>query len=145
MPRVLFCCTFNAVRSPMAAALLAHYAGPRLSVTSAGVVRGLNDPFAFAVMDEIGIDLSVHEPRDFTDLGRQTFDTIVTLSPEAHHHALEMTRIMTADVTYWPTFDPSLLGGDVPRGVKAAAYRTLRDQLSARIRDRFGVEGGPSV
>ncbi|MDX2308156.1 MAG: low molecular weight phosphatase family protein [Hyphomicrobium sp.] len=144
-PRVLFACTYNAVRSPMAAALLVHYAGARLSVTSAGVIRGLNDPFAMAVMDEIGIDLTSHEPREFRDLGRHTFDTIITLSPEAHHHALEFTRIMLVDVEYWPTFDPSLLSGDVPRARKATAYRALRDQLDGRIRNRFKIDGGPTV
>lgn len=144
-PRVLFACTFNAVRSPIAAALLRHYAGPHMRIASAGVHLGRPDPFAMAVMEEIGIDLTRHEPCVFADLERQLFDTIITLSPEAHHHALEFTRIMPVSVEYWPTFDPSVLGEGAGRQRIAAAYRELRDALAERVRQRFAIEGGPSV
>lgn len=144
-PRILFACTFNAVRSPMAEAILQHLAGPRLSVTSAGVRHGHPDPFVMAVMDEIGIDVTAHEPRTFAELGHQCFSSIITLSPEAQHHAVELTRIMAADVTYWPTFDPSLLDPKSGRKALLAAYRRLRDDLLAHIKRHFAIEGGPSV
>lgn len=129
----------------MAAAILHHLAGPRLDVTSAGVRRGHADPFVMAVMDEIGIDVTAHQPRVFSDLERQTFSTIITLSPEAQHHAVELTRIMKADVEYWPTFDPSMLPPEAGRLVLLKAYRKLREDLITRIKNRFDISGGPSV
>ncbi len=144
-PRILFACTLNAVRSPMAAAILHQLAGPKLTVTSAGVRRGHADPFVMAVMDEIGIDVTAHQPRIFGELERQTFTTIITLSPEAQHHAVELTRIMKAEVEYWPTFDPSMLPAEAGRAALLKAYRKLRDDLTGKIKARFAIAGGPSV
>lgn len=142
---VLFACTLNAVRSPMAAAILRHLAGLRVYVESAGVRAGTVDPFVVAVMDEIGIDLNTHAPRTLADLNDSMFDLIVTLSPEAHHQALEWTRTMAVDVEYWPTFDPSLMQTDGNREQILSAYRAVRDNLFRRIKERFALEGGPSV
>ena len=114
---VLFACTMNAVRSPMAAAILRHLVGRRVYVESAGVRAGGPDAFAVAVMDEIGIDISQHTPRTLRDLHDTSFDLIVTLSPEAHHQALELTRTMAVDVEYWPTFDAT--HDDRPRQPRA--------------------------
>lgn len=129
----------------MAAAILHQLAGPRLAVTSAGVRRGHADPFVMAVMDEIGIDVTAHQPRIFAELERQTFSTIITLSPEAQHHAVELTRIMKAEVEYWPTFDPSMIPPAAGRAVLIKAYRKLRDDLTDKIKGRFEIAGGPSV
>src|SRR5262245_57164342 len=112
---VLFACTMNAVRSPMAAAILRHLGGRGVYVESAGVRAGDPDPFASAVMEEIGIDLTQHNPRTLEDLNDTSFDLIVTLSPEAHHQALELTRTMAVDVEYWPTFDATALHGHANR------------------------------
>jgi protein-tyrosine-phosphatase len=84
-------------------------------------------------------------PRSFADLGDNTFDLIITLSPEAHHHALELTRTMACDVEYWPTLDATVASGDQTRNQMAARYRQVRDELFERIRDRFNLEGGPNV
>jgi protein-tyrosine-phosphatase len=129
----------------MAAAILAHLAGMRLAVASAGVRAGLPDPYMVAVMDEIGIDMSDHEPQALDAIGEATFDLIITLSPEAHHHALELTRTMVADVEYWPTYDATAPAGKETREQKIARYRGVRDGLFQRIKARFGLEGGPSV
>lgn len=142
---VLFACTLNAVRSPMAAAILGHLAGRRIYVTSAGVRAGEIDPFVAAVMDEIGIDLSRHQPHTLGELNDTSFDLIVTLSPEAHHQALELTRTMAVEVEYWPTFDASMMIGQGSRDQVLDAYRSVRDRLFRRIKDRFGLAGGPSV
>ena len=142
---VLFACTMNAVRSPMAAAILRHLAGRRVYVQSAGVRAGEPDPFAAAVMDEIGIDVSGHEPITLAELDDSSFDLIITLSPEAHHQALEWTRTMAVDVEYWPTLDASMMQGFGAREQVLDAYRSVRDRLFRRIKDRFGLEGGPSV
>jgi len=142
---VLFACTMNSVRSPMAAAILRHLAGRRAYVESAGVRAGGLDAFAVAAMDEIGIDISRHTPRTLRDLHDTSFDLIVSLSPEAHHQALELTRTMAVDVEYWPTFDATLLIGSAGREQILQAYREVRDGLFQRIKRRFGFEGGPSV
>jgi protein-tyrosine-phosphatase len=132
---VLFACTHNALRSPMAAALMRHFHGHHIWVQSVGVHRGEPDPFAIAVMDEIGIDISMHKPQRFDDLEDSFFDLVVSLSPEAQHHAVEMTRNMACDVLFWPTFDPSTIDGN--RETMLDAYRSVRDQLSQRILRRF--------
>lgn len=142
---VLFACTMNAVRSPMAAAILTHLAGRRIYCTSAGVRAGEVDPFVTAVMDEIGIDVSRHQPQTLADLNDTSFDLIVTLSPEAHHQALELTRTMAVDVEYWPTFDASLMLGQGSRDQVLDSYRQVRDLLFLKIKKRFRLGGGPSV
>ena len=142
---VLFACTLNAVRSPMAAAILRHLAGRRIYVESAGVRAGEADPFVRIVMDEIGIDVSRHNPHTLAELYDTSFDVIVTLSPEAHHQALEMTRTMAVAVEYWPTFDASVMIGQANREQILDSYRAVRDHLFTRIKARFPLTGGLSV
>jgi len=142
---VLFVCTMNSVRSPMAAAILRHLAGHRAYVASAGVHAGGSDAFAAAVMQEIGIDISNHAPHALRELHDTSFDLIVTLSPEAHHQALELTRTMAVDVEYWPTFDATMMIGQGSREQILQSYRAVRDGLFQRIKQRFGLEGGPTV
>ncbi len=132
---VLFACTMNAVRSPMAAAMLRHLLGRMLYVESAGVKAGALDPLAVEVMDEIGIEIGAHKPRRFEDLEDGSFDLVVTLSPEAQHKAVELTRTAATVVEYWPTLDPTSVEGS--REQRLAAYRQVRDGLMARIRARF--------
>ena len=142
---VLFACTMNSVRSPMAAAILRHLAGRKVYVESAGVRAGGSDFFAEAVMDEIGISIADHKPHTLRDLNDTSFDVIVTLSPEAHHQALELTRTMAVEVEYWPTFDATMMVGHGSREQILQAYRGVRDQLFQRIKRRFGLDGGPTV
>lgn len=140
---VLFACGLNSIRSPMAAALFRQHFGRTVYVGSAGVRSGELDPFAVAVMEEIGLDISKHRPHTFEELDEWeglNFDLIVTLSPEAHHKALELTRTLAADVEYWPTSDPSDIAGN--REQMLDAYRQVRDQLEERIRERFGSRPG---
>ncbi len=132
---VLFACRMNAVRSPMAAALMRHLFPRGVYVASAGVHKGEPDSFAVAVMDELGLDISGHEPRSFAELDDTSFDLVVTLSPEAHHRALELTRTMAMDVEYWPTPDPTVASGS--REQMLDGYRAIRDGLLARIKRRF--------
>ncbi len=135
---VLFACTLNAVRSPMGAALMRHLFGKFSYVESAGVHAGELDPMAVEVMEELGIEIGQHKPKRFEDLEDDSFDLIVTLSPEAHHKAMELTRIMAVDVEYWPTEDPTAYEGS--RDQRLEAYRAVRDELMKKIRDRFAVE-----
>lgn len=143
--RVLFVCSLNALRSPIAEGILRHLAGSRLQVASAGVRAGELDPCAEVVMGEIGIDISKHKPRQISDIEDETYDLIITLSPEAHHQALELTRTMLARVEYWPTLDATAVPEDADDDQILATYRTVRDQLFRRIKQRFEVSGSPSV
>jgi protein-tyrosine-phosphatase len=138
---VLFACGMNAVRSPMA--LFHQMFGKSVYVGSAGVQKGELDTFAVAVMEEIGIDIARHKPITFEeleDLEGLSFDLIVTLSPQAHHKALELTRTIASDVEYWPTVDPTGIEGS--RAQRLDAYREVRDQLMAQIQQRFGSRAG---
>lgn len=130
----------------MAAAILRHLMGDRIRVESAGVRAGIIDPYAVAVMDEIGIDISEHEPSTLKEIDDPDFDLIITLSPEAHHHGVEMTRILPANVEYWPTPDATVLLDSASREDLLAAYRDVRDTLFQRIKQRFlPSPGGPIV
>jgi protein-tyrosine-phosphatase len=132
---VLFACTFNAIRSPIAAALMKHLHGRHIYVDSVGVRAAEIDPFAVAVMDEIGIDISRHRAKTFEDLEDTSFDLVISLSPEAQHSAVELTRTMDCEVEFWPVLDPTVVEGD--REARLAAFRAVRDHLLSRIRERF--------
>jgi protein-tyrosine-phosphatase len=134
---LLFACTHNVIRSPMAAAFARHLYGNRVFVASCGVRPGEPDPFVATVMDEIGIDLRKHRPQSFADLEDSSFDIVISLSPEAHHQALELTRTMAIEAEYWPTLDPSATAGS--REQILDSYRDVRDGLMKRIRTRFGA------
>jgi protein-tyrosine-phosphatase len=140
---VLFCCTQNSIRSPMAEALLKYLHGTRIFVDSVGVRASEIDGFAIAAMDEIGIDLAKHRSKTFDDLEDTSFDLIISLSPEAQHSAVEMTRTMACEVEYWPTMDPSMVEGT--REEMLEAYRDVRDTLLARIREHFPLSGAPQI
>lgn len=127
----------------MAAALLNQMLGTKLHAVSAGVRKGELDPFAVAVMDEVGIDIAEHRPITFAELEEWEgldFDLIVTLAPEAHHAAIELTGRLPVAVEYWPTEDPSAIEGN--REQRLAAYRAVRDQLLERVRARFAFTPG---
>ena len=138
---VLFSCTRNAVRSPMAEGLLKYLLGHRIYVDSVGIRPLEIDPFVVEVMDEIGIDLSKHRPKTFEDLEDTSFDLIISLSPEAQHSAVELTRTMACEVEFWNTLDPSIVEGN--REMRLEAYRQVRDQLMRRIEQRFELDLKP--
>ena len=140
---VLFCCTYNSVRSPMAEAIMKYLHGTRVFVDSVGVRAQEVDGFVVAVMDEIGIDVTKHRSKTFDDLEDNSFDLIISLSPEAQHKAVDMTRTMACDVEFWNTMDPTIVEGS--REERLDAYRAVRDGLMKRIRDRFPMQGAPQI
>ena len=127
----------------MAEGLLKHLLGHRVYVDSVGVRAGEIDPFAVAVMEEIGIDVSRHRSKSFDELEDTSYDLIVSLSPEAQHRAVELTRTMACEVEFWRVLDPSLIEGS--RETRLHAYRQIRDQLLRRIQERFGSDLKPMV
>jgi protein-tyrosine-phosphatase len=134
---VLFACNLNRVRSPMAEGLVKLLYGTKIYVDSCGLrPTGDLDPFAVEVMRELGADLSRHHAKSFDDLDPNAFDLVISLTPEAHHRAVEMTRAAAVEIDHWPTFDPTLARGS--REAVLDAYRGVRESLSARIVERFG-------
>jgi protein-tyrosine-phosphatase len=140
---VLFACSMNSIRSPMAEAFLKFLHGRRVYVDSVGVRAGEPDAFAAAVMDEIGIDLGRHRPKSFDQLEDGYFDLVISLAPEAQHRAVELTRGNATELEFWHMPDPSLVEGS--REQRLEAYRALRDLLVERIHERFPVAGSPQV
>ncbi|MES1203629.1 MAG: low molecular weight phosphatase family protein [Pseudomonadota bacterium] len=136
---VLFACNYNTVRSVMAVGLMQRRFGKTIWVDSCGARGGAEaDPFVAVVMDELGVDVSRHRPKTFDLLDDLNFELIVTLTPEAHHKALELVRTVSSEVRYWPTLDPSLAQG--ARGQVLEEYRAVRDGLDRRIAETFRVD-----
>lgn len=129
----------NAVRSPMAEGIFKRFHGKRIYCDSVGVKAGEPDPFVVQVMEEIGIDVSRHRAKTFDELEDDSFDVVVSLSPEAQHKAVELTRTNACEVEFWRTFDPTLVEGS--RENRLDAYRQVRDQLMRKILDRFPPAG----
>jgi protein-tyrosine-phosphatase len=140
---VLFCCNFNRVRSVMAEALLKRHVGKTVFVDSCGLKampeaekEGFDvDPFVHTVLLEVGWDVAHHRSKTFDQLQDESFDLVISLTPEAQHRAVEIARGQATEIEYWPTFDPTLIEGS--REHRLAAYREVRDGLAARIAGRF--------
>jgi len=140
---VLFACNANSVRSPIAEALTRHYFGHRIYVDSVGVRPGEVNPMSIEVLDEIGIDLTAHKSKSFADLEDLSFDLVISLTPEAHHQAANLTRSVDCEIEYWPMPDPTLVEGS--RETVLQAFRDLRDALQKKIMERFGNGPAPNV
>ena len=139
---ILFCCDHNAVRSPMAEGIMKKLYGTGTYVQSVGVKNDMEiDGFSIAVCQELGVELSRHRSRSFDEMENwgddlSSFDLVVALSPASQRRALDLTRFFHLDVEYWPILDPTGLGET--REAKLVHYREARDQIIARLTDRFG-------
>ena len=145
---VLFACNFNRVRSPMAEALLKRLVGQEIYVDSCGLKHPADrasdadefgtseiDPFVETVMAEVGCDLSGHHAKTFEELQDNSFDLVISLTPESQDRAVEMARGRAAEIEYWPVLDPTQTEGS--RDARLEVYRSVRDALAARIAERF--------
>lgn len=142
--KILIACSQNTVRSPMAAGLMNHYFGHLSTIKSCGVYPADEvNGFASAVMTELGIDISAHKPHTFEDLAEEKFDLVISLTPEAHHQATELTRDGAVEIEYWPTIDPTLTTGN--REQILEAFRQVRDTLWKRIKSRFKTPAAPII
>jgi protein-tyrosine-phosphatase len=121
----------------MAEVMLKHLHGRQVFVDSVGVRSGEADGFAIEVMAELGMEMQAHKSKTFDDLDDASFDLIVSLSPEAQHRAVEMTRSVAIELEFWHVFDPSLIEGSRER--RLDAYREVRDDLFEKIQQRFPV------
>ncbi len=132
---VLFMCSMNAIRSPMAEEIAKRVLPKSTYVQSAGARKGKPDPFLEIILEEAGMAGAVHEPRALEELEDDFFDLVITLSPEAHHSALELTRANPVEVEYWPMPDPSIATGTREQIINA--YRDVFQRLRTRIETRF--------
>jgi protein-tyrosine-phosphatase len=132
---LLFACSQNAVRSPMAEAMARFMFGSEMRVESAGARAGAPDGFAMAVMNEKGLDITRHEPKSFEELEFTHFELVVALSSEAERRARDFFRASATVVEFWPTEDATHFEG--AREQKLEAYRAVRDGLLLRIKQRF--------
>ena len=144
---VVFACDHNAVRSPIAEGIMKWLHGWHVFVQSAGIRSGTPlDGLAVTALDEIGVDISRHQPRTFDEMEAYgedfgAFELIVSFTPAAHRRALEYTRLSALEAVYWPTEDPTIIEGS--RETQLDAYRALRDRIHHRIEDRFGAGTAP--
>ncbi|MDC0196363.1 low molecular weight phosphatase family protein [Gammaproteobacteria bacterium] len=132
---VLFACTMNSVRSVMAEGILKKICGEKIYIDSVGKQAGDKNGYMIQVMAEIGIDLSNHRSKTFVSLDDTSFDMIISLSPEAQHAAVELTRWMSCELIYWPTFDPDAIRGR--RETRLEGFRKIRDDLIDKIETKF--------
>jgi uncharacterized protein (UPF0262 family)/protein-tyrosine-phosphatase len=144
LPSVLFVCSMNSVRSPIAAALARQAFPGRIIARSVGVNGGKADQFVHEVMEEIGIDMSVHTPHILDELVANRFDLVITLSDDAPE-AVARKGLEAGAVEHWQVADPSLVEGS--RELILQAYRDLRDNLRKRVRERLEplVSGGSQI
>ena len=133
---VLFACTLNRTRSPMAAALMRQMFGDRIHVDSCGIKADAGfDPFMIHVLEEVGAKVAGHGPKRFEQLDDDSFDLVISLTPDAQHRAAQVLRGRSVEIEYWPTYDPTDCEGS--RELVLEAYRLLRDYLQKRILERF--------
>ena len=140
---VLFACTHNSIRSVMAENIMKSLYGHAVYVDSVGVMAKDVDGFAVEVLDEIGLDASKHVSKNFEDLEDNSYDLIISLSPEAHHKAEELTRMTATETEFWNTIDPSTSEGN--REMQLNAFRHVRDDLYEKIKARFRTGPAPKV
>lgn len=134
---ILFICGMNSIRSPMAEVIARSLLPKGIFIQSAGIREGERDQFVEAVLAEVDLDLGTRQPRLYNEMADGFYDVIVTLTPEAHHRALEITRTSAAEVIYWPTSDPTVLQGQGKREQILEAYREVRNGITANIKEHF--------
>jgi protein-tyrosine-phosphatase len=120
-PTVLFLCVHNAGRSQMAMAWFDHLAGGRAIALSGGSEPAEQvNPAAVEVMAEVGIDLTGHQPRRWTDVDLDTADVVVTMGCGDACPILPAKRYEDWDL-------------DDPAGQGAEAVRSIRDEIERRV------------
>lgn len=140
---VLFCCDHNSIRSPMGESLMKQHVGTKIFVQSAGVrnVKDI-DGFAIAVCQELNVELNKHKVRSFEDLedwgdDLQSYDLIIALSPHSASVVRDLTKDAAVDVEFWDIADPT--GAGDSREANLISYRAVRDDIAARIKERFKI------
>ena len=120
-PSVLFVCVHNAGRSQMAQGFLAHLAGDRIEVRSAGTEPGDRiNPAAVEAMAEVGIDITAQTPKILTPDTVQTSDVVITMG-------------CGDTCPYFPGVDYRDWKLDDPAGKGVQSVRPIRDEIRRRV------------
>jgi thioredoxin type arsenate reductase len=128
---ILFLCVANSARSQIAEGLARRLAPPNVSVCSAGSEPGTINPLAVRVLAEAGVDASAQHSKGLDAIPLDEVDLVVTLCAE------EVCPLFPRPVRklHWPLPDPARAGGTEDE--RLAAFRAVRDELSARLPTLF--------
>ena len=126
---LLFICVANSARSQMAEGLARQRLGARMRVQSAGSEPASVNPYAVAVMREVGVDLAAHYSKSVQTINPESVDLVITLCAEA------VCPVFLGDVRrlHWPIEDPASKDPRLPRDVMLARFRVARDAIKVRI------------
>lgn len=126
---LLFLCVANSARSQMAEALARARFGARAHVQSAGSAPSRVNPYAVAVMDELGLDLSAQRSKSVQDIDPATVDTVVTLCAE------EVCPLFLGGARrlHWPIDDPASDDPALTPDDLRVRFRAARDAIAARL------------
>jgi arsenate reductase len=133
--RVLFICTANAARSPMAEGLVRSKCGDRFEVFSAGTLKSRVSTRAIRVMQERGIDISHHRSKTLDEMSGMTFDLSVTLCDRASQICPVVSCAKKTIHYGFP--DPRLTPGGEEERIEG--YRHVRDGSAVWIDKTFGI------
>ncbi len=139
--RVLFVCTGNSSRSPMAEGLLRWHAGPRVQSASAGIRPKPPHPDAVAVMRDLyRVDISGHRPTPVEAITRERFDYVISLCDKAREACPEFTG--RPGRIHWSLPDPAAGEGGLSG---YPAFERTAAELDLRIRFLLPVLDGPAA
>jgi protein-tyrosine-phosphatase/DNA-binding transcriptional ArsR family regulator len=133
---VLFVCTGNSARSPIAEALLRHHTAGAVTVTSAGSrpQPALHANTVRVLRDSFGIDVSGQRPRHLDALAGRTFHHVITLCDRAREVCPEFAQHPRR--AHWSIPDPARAGD---HQAVYSAFRHIADDINTRIRHLLPV------
>lgn len=117
----------------MAEGLARELLGTTRAVQSAGSKPSQVNPYAIAVMNELGIDITGHSSKSVDTIDPQTVGTVITLCAE------EVCPVFLAKVerVHWPIADPASSDPSLGREDMLRRFRAARDEIQARLRRHF--------
>lgn len=131
MKGLLFLCVANSARSQMAEGLARMLYGDTARVQSAGSAPSRVNPYAVAVMRELGVDLSAQRSKSVDTIDPETVDTVVTLCAE------EVCPVFLgrARRVHWPIPDPASADPSLTEEDMLGRFRAARDEILRRLRE----------
>jgi ArsR family transcriptional regulator, arsenate/arsenite/antimonite-responsive transcriptional repressor / arsenate reductase (thioredoxin) len=125
--RVLFICSGNSSRSPMAEGWLNHLGDGRVTARSAGISPGTLHPLAVTAMAEHGVDISGHRPAQLSDFADDSFTRVITLCDRARENCGELPAESAS--VHWSIPNPAQA-----HPPDLDAFRATAKELQTRIR-----------
>jgi arsenate reductase len=134
---ILFLCVANSARSQMAEGLGRLIFGDRVPVQSAGSEPSRVNPYAIEVMQELGVDLTMHTSKSVQTVNAAEVGTVITLCAE------EVCPVFLGKARrlHWPIPDPASKDPNIPRDEMLSRFRTARDTIRGML-SRYAAENG---